>query len=81
MLKQTWTRIFYDRGMLWNTIKSLSKTNNTYDEPNGQDLVIHFQQLSAPQPKNYFTSTMENETKRFFCNYVQVVSPVKYDMA
>ena len=72
---------FNDRGKLWNTINSLSKTNNTYDEPIGQDLVIHFKQLSAPQPKDYFTSTLENEVKQLFCNYVQVVSPVKNDMA
>ena len=72
---------FNDRGKLWNTINSLSKTNNTYDEPSGQDLVIHFKHLSAPNPKDYFSSTLENEAKQFFCNYVQVVSPVKNDIA
>ena len=57
------------------------KLNYTYDEPTGQDLVIHFKQLSAPQPKDYLISTMENEAKNLFCNYVQVVFPVKNDMA
>ena len=57
---------FNDRGKLWNTINSSSKTNNICDEPTGQDLVIHFQQLSAPQPKDYFTSTLENEPNYSF---------------
>ena len=61
---------FNDRGKLWNTINSLSNTNNTYDEPTGQDLVIHFKQLSAPHPKDYFTSTLEKEAKQIFCNYI-----------
>ena len=70
-----------DRGKLWNTINSLIKIINTYDEPTGQDLVIHFKQLSAPHPKDYFTSTLENEAKQFFFNYVQAVSLVKNDVA
>ena len=57
---------FNEKGMLWNTINSLSKTNNKYDEPTGQDLVFHFQQLSAPPPKDYFTSTLETKPNNFF---------------
>ena len=51
---------FNDRDKLWNTINIFIKTSNTYDEPTGQDSVIHFRQLIAPQPNDYFTKIQDS---------------------